>query len=165
MDIMLSFPMLILALAIVAILGSSVQNVVIAIAFPMIPRAARVVRGTALSVKETQYIDAARAIGCGDLRTMFRHMLPNCMAPYIVLVTAQLGSAILVEASLSFLGLGTPEPEPSWGLMLSGSAAQYAEYAPWMAIFPGMAITIAVLGFNLFGDALRDVLDPRLRGR
>jgi peptide/nickel transport system permease protein len=165
MDVMLAFPLLILALAIVSVLGRSVPNVVLAIAIPIIPRTTRIVRSSALSVKENMFVEAARAVGSQHLRVMARHILPNVMAPYLIMLTAQLGNAILVEASLSFLGLGTAEPTPSWGLMLSGSAASYAEKAPWVAIFPGLAITLAVFGFNLFGDSLRDALDPKLRHR
>lgn len=164
-DIMLAFPLLILALAIVSVLGQSVFNLVIAIAIPVIPRTARIVRSSALSAKEFVYVEAARAVGSSHWRVMFRHIIPNIMAPYLIVLTAQLGSAILTEASLSFLGLGTAEPEPSWGLMLSGGAPLYAEKAPWVAIFPGVAISLAVFGFNLLGDSLRDALDPRLRGR
>ena len=162
-DVLLAFPQLILALAIASVMGPAVQNVVIAIAIPIIPRAARVVRAAALSVKENQYVEAVRALGAFNHRVMLRHILPNVMAPYIIIVTAQLGSAILAEASLSYLGLGTAEPTPSWGLMLSGSAPLYAEKAPWMAVFPGIAISLGVFGFNLFGDSLRDALDPKLR--
>lgn len=162
-DVLLAFPQLILALAIASVMGPAVQNVVIAIAIPIIPRAARVVRAAALSVKENNYVEAVRALGAFNPRVIFRHILPNVTAPYIIIVTAQLGSAILAEASLSYLGLGTAEPTPSWGLMLSGSAPLYAEKAPWMAIFPGIAISLGVFGFNLFGDSLRDALDPKLR--
>jgi peptide/nickel transport system permease protein len=165
MDIMLAFPLLILALAIVSILGRSIPNVVLAIAIPVIPRTTRIVRASALAIKENMYIEAARAIGGSHSRVMLRHMIPNVMAPYLIMLTAQLGNAILVEASLSFLGLGTAEPTPSWGLMLSGGAPLYAEKAPWVAIFPGLAISLAVFGFNLFGDSLRDALDPKLRHR
>jgi peptide/nickel transport system permease protein len=165
MDVMLAFPLLILALAIVSVLGRSIPNVVLAIAIPIIPRTARIVRSSALSVKENVFVEAARAVGSQHWRVMARHILPNVMAPYLIILTSQLGNAILVEASLSFLGLGTAEPTPSWGLMLSGSAASYAEKAPWVAIFPGLAITLAVFGFNLFGDSLRDALDPKLRHR
>jgi peptide/nickel transport system permease protein len=165
MDVMLAFPLLILALAIVSVLGRSIPNVVLAIAIPIIPRTTRIVRSSALSVKENVFVEAARAVGSQHWRVMARHILPNVMAPYLIMLTAQLGNAILVEASLSFLGLGTTEPTPSWGLMLSGSAASYAEKAPWVAIFPGLAITLAVFGFNLFGDSLRDALDPKLRHR
>lgn len=163
MDILISFPLIILALAVVAILGTGLTNVILAIAIPMIPRCARVVRSSALAVREMPYIDAARAAGFRDSRIVLRHMLPNVMAPYLIMVTAFLGQAILLEASLSFLGLGVQEPVAAWGLMLRGAAVQFAETAPWMAIFPGLAITLAVFGFNLFGDSLRDALDPRLR--
>jgi peptide/nickel transport system permease protein len=165
MDMLLAFPQLILALAIASILGPAVPNVVIAIAIPIIPRAARVVRATALSVKENVYVEAVNALGASRPRVVLRHIVPNVTAPYIIMLTAQLGSAILAEASLSFLGLGAAEPTPSWGLMLSGSALSYAEKAPWIPIFPGIAISLGVFGFNLFGDSLRDTLDPKLRGR
>jgi peptide/nickel transport system permease protein len=164
-DVMLAFPLLILALAIVTVLGRSIPNVMLAIAIPIIPRTARIVRSTALSIKEHMYVEAARAVGCSHLLIMARHIIPNVMAPYLIMLTAQFGNAILVEASLSFLGLGTAEPTPSWGLMLSGSALSYAEKAAWVAIFPGIAISLAVFGFNLFGDSLRDALDPKLRHR
>ncbi len=163
MDILLAFPLLILALAIASILGPAVPNVVIAISIPIIPRAARVVRATAMSVKEHYYVEAAGALGATRLRVVLQHIIPNVMAPYIIILTAQLGSAILTEAALSYLGLGAAEPTPSWGLMLSGSAPMYAEKAPWIALFPGVAISLAVFGFNLFGDSLRDALDPKLR--
>ncbi len=163
MDILLAFPQLILALAIASILGPAVQNVVVAIAIPIVPRVARVVRATALSVKEHQYIEAVQALGAQRRRVVFRHIVPNVMTPYIIMLTAQLGGAILAEAALSYLGLGTADPTPSWGLMLSGSAPLYAEKAPWMAVFPGVAISLGVFGFNLFGDSLRDALDPKLR--
>jgi peptide/nickel transport system permease protein len=165
MDILLAFPQLILALAIASILGPAVQNVVIAISIPIIPRAARVVRATALSVKENVYVEAVNALGARRPRIVLRHIVPNVVAPYIILLTAQLGGAILAEAALSYLGLGAAEPTPSWGLMLSGSALSYAEKAPWIPIFPGVAISLGVFGFNLFGDSLRDALDPKLRGR
>ena len=165
MDVLLAFPLLILALAIASVLGPAVHNVVIAIAIPIIPRAARVVRAAALVVKEQTYVEAAQGMGATHARTMVHHLLPNILAPYIIIVTAQLGSAILTEAALSYLGLGAAEPTPSWGLMLSGSAPSYAEKAPWIALFPGIAISLGVFGFNLLGDSLRDALDPRLRGR
>lgn len=165
MDIMLAFPLLILALAIVTVLGRSIPNLILAIAIPVIPRTARIVRSSALSAKEHVYVEAARAVGGSHVRVMFRHIVPNIVAPYLIVLTAQLGGAILTEASLSFLGLGTAEPTPSWGLMLSGGAPMYAEKAPWLAIFPGLAISLAVFGFNLFGDSLRDALDPKLRHR
>ncbi len=163
MDILLSFPIIILALAVVAILGTGIVNVMLAIAVPMVPKCARVVRSSALSVREMPYVDAARAAGFKDSRIILRHMLPNVMAPYLIMLTAFLGQAILLEASLSFLGLGVQEPVAAWGLMLRGAAVQFAETAPWMAIFPGLAISLAVFAFNLFGDSLRDALDPRLR--
>jgi len=164
MDALLAFPALILALAIVTALGQSTTNVIIAVAVVLMPAAARVIRSSVLSLKENVYVEAARAIGCGSLRILLRHILPNCVAPYIILATSTLGAAILSEAALSFLGLGTPPPEPSWGTMLSGAAQQYVWKAPWMGIFPGVAISLAVFGFNLFGDGLRDILDPKLRG-
>jgi peptide/nickel transport system permease protein len=165
MDVLLAFPQLILALAVASILGPAVQNVVIAVTLPIIPRAARVVRATALSVKENVYVEAVGALGASRRRVVFQHILPNVVAPWIIIVTAQLAGAILAEAALSYLGLGAAEPTPSWGLMLSGSASAYAEKAPWIGLFPGMAISLAVFGFNLFGDSLRDALDPKLRGR
>jgi peptide/nickel transport system permease protein len=163
MDIMQGLPLLVLALVMAAALGPSLPNVILAISIPLVPRAARVIRSSTLSIREMTYIEAARAIGVGGSRIAFRHILPNTLGPFIVLTTAQLGSAILVESSLSFLGLGVPEPYPSWGRMLSVSAAEFAQQAPWVVIFPGVAISLAVFGSNLLGDALRDVLDPRLR--
>jgi len=163
MDVFFAFPVIILALAVVAVLGTGAGNVILAIAAPMIPRCARVVRSSALSVREMPYVDAARAAGYGHPRIILRHMLPNVMAPILIMATAFLGEAILLEASLSFLGLGVQEPTAAWGLMLRGAAVEFAESAPWMAIFPGLAISLAVFGFNLFGDSLRDALDPRLR--
>ena len=164
-DVLLAFPLLILALAIVTVLGRSIPNVVMAIAIPIIPRTARIVRSSALSIKENMYVEGARALGSSHAWVILRHVIPNVMAPYLIMLTAQFGNAILVEASLSFLGLGTAEPTPSWGLMLSGSALSYAERAAWVAIFPGLAISLAVFGFNLFGDSIRDALDPKLRHR
>jgi len=163
MDVLLSFPLIILALAIVAILGNKLPNLIMAITIPMIPRCALVIRSSALAIREMPYVDAARAAGFGHARIILRHMLPNVMAPYLIMVTAFLGQAILLEASLSFLGLGVQEPTASWGLMLRGAAVDFAETAPWMAIFPGLAISAAVFAFNLFGDSLRDALDPKLR--
>jgi peptide/nickel transport system permease protein len=163
MDMLLAFPMLVLAMAVVASLGPSLSNVILAIAAVMLPRSARVVRASALSIKETMYVEAAKVNGCSGWRISLRHVLPNCLSPFIILVTAQLGGAILIEASLSFLGLGVPPPEPSWGAMLTGATRFYVYKAPWMALFPGVAISLAVFGFNLFGDGLRDILDPRLR--
>jgi peptide/nickel transport system permease protein len=164
LDILQGLPLLVLALVMSAALGPSVGNVVIAISIPILPRAARVIRASVLSIREMQYVEAARALGLRHLRIAFRHVLPNTIGPFIVLSTAQLGSAILVEATLSFLGLGVPEPYPSWGRMLSVSAAEYAQKAPHLVLFPGIAISLAVFGSNLLGDALRDTLDPRLRG-
>lgn len=163
MDIMMSFPTLVLALCIVAALGSSLLNVVLAIAIVETPRIMRVVRSAALAIKETQYVDAAIAMGAGNNRILFRHIMPNCVAPWLIVFSAYLGVAILLEATLSFLGLGVPPPTPSWGGMLSGAGREFVEKAPWMAIYPGLAISAIVFGFNLFGDALRDVMDPRLR--
>ena len=164
-DIVMAFPLIVLALAVVATLGAGTVNVIIAITIPFIPQCARVVRSSALAIREIPYIDAARALGYGHLRIIMRHMVPNVMAPYLIMITAFVGQAILLEASLTFLGLGVQEPTPAWGLMLQGGAEEYAESAPWMAIFPGLAISLAVFGFNLFGDALRDVLDPKLRAQ
>jgi peptide/nickel transport system permease protein len=163
MDVLFAFPVIILALAVVAVLGTGAGNVILAIAAPMVPRCARVVRASALAVREMPYVDAARASGFGHGRIILRHMMPNVMAPILIMATAFLGEAILLEASLSFLGLGVQEPTAAWGLMLRGAAVQFAESAPWMAIFPGLAISLGVFGFNLFGDSLRDALDPRLR--
>lgn len=165
MDVFMAFPLIIMALAVVSIFGTGTENVIIAITIPFIPRCARVVRSTALSIREIPYVDAARACGYSHSRIILRHMVPNVMAPFLIMLTAFLGQAILLEASLSYLGLGVQEPTPAWGLMLQGGAEEYAESAPWIAIFPGLAITLAVFGFNLFGDAVRDTLDPRLRSQ
>ncbi len=162
-DIMQALPLLVLALVMAASLGPSLENTIIAISIPLVPNVARVVRSSTLSLREMPFVEAARAAGMSEFRVAARHVLPNTLAPLIVLFTAQLGSAILVEASLSFLGLGVPEPHPSWGRMLSESAAEYVRVAPWLVIFPGLAISLAVFGTNLFGDALRDILDPRQR--
>jgi peptide/nickel transport system permease protein len=163
MDIVLAFPIIILALVIITVLGASLLNVILAIAVAIVPGVSRVVRGAVLSVKENDYIMASNALGAGQARIMLRHILPNVAAPIIVLLTALLSYAILAEAALSYLGLGAPPPTPSWGADLSGTARDYFTYAPWLAIFPGVAISLAVLGFNLFGDTVRDTLDPRLR--
>ncbi len=165
MDVFMAFPSIIIALAIVATFGSGVQNVILAITIPMIPNCARVVRSSALQVREIPYVDAARSLGFSHMRIVMRHMTPNVMAPYLIMFTSFLGQAILAEASLSYLGLGVQEPTPAWGLMLQGGAEEYAESAIWVAIFPGLAITIAVFAFNIFGDAVRDTLDPRLRSQ
>ena len=162
-DMLQALPTLILAMAMAAALGPSITNTIIAIAIPKLPSIARVIRASTLSLREMPFVEAARAMGMSEMRIALRHILPNTLAPLIVLATAGLGSAILVEASLSFLGLGVPEPHPSWGRMLSESAAEYVRTAPWLVIFPGVAITLAVFGTNLLGDALRDLLDPRQR--
>ena len=163
-DILQALPLLVLALVMTAALGPSLPNVIIAIAIPLIPIVARVIRANTLALREQPFVEAAKSIGMSETRIALRHVLPNTLAPLIVLATAQLGSTILTEASLSFLGLGIPEPYPSWGRMLSESAAEYVRTAPWLVIFPGIAISLAVFGTNLFGDALRDILDPRQRG-
>jgi peptide/nickel transport system permease protein len=160
-EIMQSLPLLVMALVITAALGPSLINTIIAIAIPLIPNVARVIRANVLSLRELNYVEAARAVGMRQTRIALMHVFPNTLAPLIVLATAQLGSTILTEASLSFLGLGVPEPYPSWGRMLSDSAAEYIRSAPWLVIFPGLAISLVVFGANLFGDALRDILDPR----
>ncbi len=162
-DVLQAVPLLVLALVMAASLGPSLTNTVIAISVPVVPNVARVIRANTLSLREMPFVEAARAQGMGELRIAVRHVLPNTVAPVIVLSTAQLGSAILTEAALSFLGLGVPEPYPSWGRMLSESAAEYVRTAPWLVIFPGLAISLVIFGTNLLGDALRDVLDPRER--
>ena len=168
MDILLSFPIIVLALTVVAMLGQNIVfgvdvNLIIAISIPMVPRVGRVVRASALAIRELPYIDAARAAGFTSTRIIFRHMVPNVVAPYLIMLTAYVAQAILSEASLSFLGLGVTEPTASWGLMLSGAAADFYQQAPWMIIFPGLAISLAVFAFNLFGDSLRDWLDPKIK--
>jgi len=167
-DILLAFPIIVLALVVVAALRKTViygvdVNLIIAISIPIIPRVARVVRAAALSVNVMPYIDAARAAGYSNTRIIFRHMAPNVTAPFLIMFTAFIAQAILLEASLSFLGLGVTEPIAAWGLMLSGNAADFYREAPWMVIFPGVAISLAVFAFNLFGDSLRDYLDPRFK--
>src|SRR5579884_1822657 len=162
-DILQAMPLLVLALVMAASLGPALGNTIVAIAIPLIPYTARVIRSNTLALREQPFVEAARAVGMSEFRIAVRHVLPNTLAPLIVIATAQLGAAILTEASLSFLGLGVPEPHPSWGRMLSESAAEYVRVAPWLVIFPGLAISLAVFGTNLFGDALRDILDPRLR--
>ncbi len=163
LDIMQGFPLLVLALVMAAALGPSLLTVIVAIAVPFVPRVARVARAATLSIRDAAYVEAARGLGASRARIALRHILPNVVAPLIVMTTAQLGTAILVEASLSFLGLGVPEPYPSWGRMLSVSAAEFAQRAPWVVIFPGLAISVVVFASNLLGDGLRDFLDPRLR--
>lgn len=167
-DILLSFPIIVLALVVVAMLGRNMLlgidfNLILAIAVPTMPRVARVVRSAALSIRELPYIDAARVQGFSHARIIFRHMVPNVAAPYLIMFTAAIAQAILLEASLSFLGLGVTEPTPAWGLMLSGNASDFYREAPWMILFPGIAISVAVFAFNLFGDSLRDWLDPKFK--
>lgn len=162
-DVLQSLPLLVMALVITAALGPSLENTIIAIALPLIPSVSRVIRSNTLSLREMPFVEAAQAAGMSEWRIAIRHVLPNTLAPLIVLATAQLGSTILTEASLSFLGLGVPEPHPSWGRMLSESAAEYVRTAPWLVIFPGLAISLIVFGTNLLGDAMRDLLDPRQR--
>src|SRR6478672_2128924 len=164
-DVLMAFPLIIMALAVVAIFGTGVQNVIVAITIPLIPRCARIVRSSALAIRAVPDVDAARALGYGHTRIILHHMVPNVMGPFLVVITAFVGQAILAEAALSYLGLGVQEPVPAWGLMLQGGAEEYASTAPWIAIFPGLAIALTVFGFSLFGDALRDALDPKLRDR
>ena len=163
-DAMMSIPTLVLALTIMSVLGASMFNLIIAISVATIPNALRTVRSVVLSIKATQYVDSARATGCTSIRIMAFHVAPNCMAPYLVIASVALGGAILAEASLSFLGVGAPEQTVTWGSLLSRDKLQFFALAPWMAIFPGLFLTVLVFGINVFGDALRDVLDPRLRG-
>jgi peptide/nickel transport system permease protein len=163
LEMMQSLPLLVMAIIMAAALGPSLHNTILAIAIPLVPYVARVIRANTLSLREQPFVEAAKAIGMSEKRIALRHILPNTLAPLIVLATAQLGSTILTESSLSFLGLGVPEPHPSWGRMLSESAAEYVRTAPWLVIFPGLAISFVVFGTNLLGDALRDLLDPRQR--
>jgi peptide/nickel transport system permease protein len=167
-DVLLAFPIIVLALVVVAafrkfLVGVIDVNLIIAIAIPILPRVERVVRAAALSVRVMPYVDAARAAGYSNTRIIFRHMAPNVVAPYLIMLTAFIAQAILAEASLSFLGLGVAEPTAAWGLMLSGNAADFYRQAPWMVLFPGAALSLAVFAFNLFGDSLRDYLDPRFK--
>jgi len=163
-DILMAFPFILLAIAVIGVLGPSLATIIVVIGVSSWVVYARIVRGAVLSLREREFVQAALALGSGDGRVLLRHVLPNTFGPFVVLVTAQLGGAILAEAALSFLGLGIPEPYPSWGRMLSIAAAEYARKAPWLVIYPGLAISLAVFGSNLLGDALRDTLDPRLRG-
>ena len=165
MDVMMAFPLIIMALAVVSIFGPGVQNVIIAITIPLVPRCARVIRSSALSIRGMPYVDAARTSGFGHRRIILRHMVPNVLAPFLIMITAFVGQAILAEASLSYLGLGVQEPVAAWGLMLQGGAEEYASTAPWIAVFPGLAIAVTVFGISLFGDAVRDAIDPKLRDR
>jgi peptide/nickel transport system permease protein len=167
-DIMLSFPIIVLAMVVVAVLGRNMiggidMNLIVAIAFPMVPKMARIARSSTLSLAQMPFIDAARAGGYSHARIVLRHILPNIVAPYLIMLTAFVAQAILLEASLSFLGLGVTETTPAWGLMLSGSSADFYQAAPWMILFPGLAITLAVFAFNLLGDSLRDWLDPKMK--
>ena len=164
-DTMMAFPAIIMALALMAALGASQTNVIVALVIILLPGAVRVVRSQVLSIKEQDYTLAARAIGAGSTRVMLRHILPNVMATYIVLSTITLGYAIVVEASLSFLGVGIPPDIPSWGGMLNLGATTYIDVSPWLSVFPGITIAVIVFSVNLLGDSLRDVLDPKLRGR
>ncbi|HIM81993.1 MAG TPA: ABC transporter permease [Dehalococcoidia bacterium] len=164
-DTMMAFPAIIMALALMAALGASQTNVIVALVVILLPGAVRVVRSQVLSIKEQDYTLAARAIGAGSTRVMLRHILPNVMATYIVLSTITLGYAIVVEASLSFLGVGIPPDIASWGGMLNLGATTYIDVSPWLSVFPGITIAVIVFSVNLLGDSLRDVLDPRLRGR
>ncbi|HZV96822.1 MAG TPA: ABC transporter permease [Candidatus Nitrosocosmicus sp.] len=159
-----SFPFLIVILSIMAVLGPGLLNVILALGTLGAAAASRVIRGATISVAQNQYIEAARAVGAGHFRIMVRYIFPNVAATIIILATIGLGGAILAESALSFLGFGVPPPYPAWGAMLSGSGRSYMYTAPWMAIWPGAAISLAVFGFNMLGDALRDILDPRLRG-
>jgi peptide/nickel transport system permease protein len=164
-DAWMSFPYLVIILSLMAVLGPGLLNLILTLSLLIAAGGARVIRGTALSVMQNPYLEAARAMGAGHLRIVLRYVLPNVMATIMILATIGLGGVILAESSLSFLGFGVPPPYPSWGAMLSGSGRSYMYRAPWMAIWPGLAISLAVFGFNMLGDALRDVLDPRLRGR
>ena len=164
-DAWLSFPYLVIVLSVMAVLGPGLLNVVLSLAIIIAAVNSRVIRGATIAIAQGTYVEAARALGCGHTRILVRHILPNVIATIIILATIGLGAAILAESGLSFLGFGVPPPYPAWGAMLSGSGRTYMFRAPWMAIWPGIAISLAVFGFNMLGDALRDVLDPRLRGR
>ena len=163
-DSIMPIPLIVLAMTLVSMLGASKENVIISLAIVLTPNNARIIRGATLAVAANAYIEAARAMGASSGRILVRHILPNIAAPILILASIQLGGAILVESSLSFLGAGTPPPTPTWGAMLSGSGRRFMETAPWLLVAPSVAISLAVLGFNLLGDALRDIWDPRLRG-
>lgn len=163
-DALMAFPTLILALILSVALGASVGSVITAISLAFAPQALRVLRSAAIATREAQYVEAARSIGCTTPRVFFLHVLPQCVAPYLIIGTAMLGQAITVESAISFVGAGPPPPTATWGNMLSEAVRHYAERAPWLVILPGLAISLTVYGFNLLGDAVRDVLDPRLRG-
>jgi len=163
-DAWMSFPYLVIILSVMAVLGPGLLNVILSLSIIVAATGSRVIRGSTIAVAQNAYVEAARAMGCGHARIVFRHILPNVTATIIILATIGLGGIILAESALSFLGFGVPPPYPSWGSMLSGSGRTYMYRAPWMAVWPGVAISIAVFAFNMLGDALRDVLDPRLRG-
>ncbi len=163
-DGFIALPGLVLILALVSVLGPSLRNALFAIAVVSAARASRVIRGAVISVKQNVYIDAAHMLGATDMRLMFRHVLPNVVAPVLILISSSMGTAVLLDASLSFLGLGTQPPAPSWGLMLATSGRRYMETAPYLAIIPGLFISVTVVAFNMVGDTIRDILDPRLRG-
>lgn len=164
MDAMMAVPLLVVAMVIMAVLGPGLLNVTLSIGIGLIPRVNRVVRSSVLAEKYNVYVEAAQAIGCNTLRIMARHIFPNITAPLIVISTVNIAAAIVIEASLSFLGVGVPAPQPSWGLMLGKETQKFMLAQPWLAVWPGVAISLAVLGWNLLGDALRDLWDPRLRG-
>jgi peptide/nickel transport system permease protein len=164
MDIILSFPYVVLAVALIAMVGPSLRNVIVVIAITRTPRFARLARASALALKEVEFVTAARAIGQTNLGIIYRHILANSLTPIIVMGSLTTATAIITEASLSFLGLGIQPPLPSWGNMIADGRGFLMD-APWIATFPGLAISLTILGFNLFGDGLRDILDPRLRGR
>ncbi len=163
-DAWMSFPYLVIILSVMAVLGPGLLNVILSLSIIVAANGSRVIRGATIAVAQHAYVEAARAMGCGHGRIVFRHILPNVSATIIILATIGLGAIILAESALSFLGFGVPPPYPSWGSMLSGSGRTYMYRAPWMAVWPGVAISLAVFAFNMLGDALRDVLDPRLRG-
>lgn len=163
-EVWMSFPSLVLALSLLVVLGAGLHTVIIAVAFTRVPYGVRVIRSVAIAVKEFMYVDAARSVGSSELRVMLRHVLPNCVAPFLIILTAHIGTAIVVEASLGFLGIGIPPPTASWGNMLGSAVGQAINPHWWRIVYPGVAIVITVLSFNIFGDAIRDVLDPRLRG-
>ena len=163
-EVWMSFPSLVLALSLLVVLGAGLHTVIIAVAFTRVPYGVRVIRSVAIAVKEFMYVDAARSIGASEMRVMLRHVLPNCVAPFLIIMTAHIGTAIIVEASLGFLGIGIPPPTASWGNMLGSAVGQAINPHWWRIVYPGVAIVITVLSFNIFGDAIRDVLDPRLRG-
>ena len=163
-EVWMSFPSLVLALSLLVVLGAGLHTVIIAVAFTRVPYGVRVIRSVSIAVKEFMYVDAARSIGASEMRVMLRHVLPNCVAPFLIIMTAHIGTAIIVEASLGFLGIGIPPPTASWGNMLGSAVGQAINPHWWRIVYPGVAIVITVLSFNIFGDAIRDVLDPRLRG-